>query len=50
MSRIIGLVFPVADAAKDGIVYPCPYCDKEYKNEAALKAHCKKEHPDEAAK
>ena len=27
-------------------VFPCPHCGKEYKSESALKAHCKKEHPD----
>lgn len=27
-------------------VFLCPHCGKEYKSEAALKAHCKKEHPD----
>ena len=27
-------------------VFLCPHCGKEYKSESALKAHCKKEHPD----
>lgn len=26
--------------------FVCPHCGKEYKSSAALKSHCKKEHPD----
>jgi predicted RNA-binding Zn-ribbon protein involved in translation (DUF1610 family) len=27
--------------------FVCPHCGKEYKTEAALKAHCTKEHAEE---
>lgn len=43
--RTIGLTIDVADE-KPADVFICPHCGKEYKTAAALKAHCKKEHPD----
>lgn len=41
----IGLIADVAPAESPA-VFVCPHCGKEYKSEAALKAHCEKEHPD----
>lgn len=32
--------------AKQAPKFKCPYCDKEYSNEASLARHIKKEHPD----
>jgi transcription elongation factor Elf1 len=41
--RHIGLI--EAQPQETPAVFICPHCGKEYKSEAALKAHCKKEHP-----
>jgi len=42
--RHIGLI--EAQPQESPAAFACPHCGKEYKSEAALKAHCKKEHPD----
>jgi len=45
MGRIVGLI-DVAPKQEEPKGFSCPHCGKEFKSEAALKAHCKKEHPD----
>ncbi len=45
MSKIIGMVLvQVKQEKPDG--YLCPHCKKRYKSAASLRAHVKKEHPD----
>ena len=46
MGKTIGLTFEAETPAGEGEVYACPHCEKEYKSASALKAHCKKEHPE----
>lgn len=43
--RTIGLTIDAADE-KSAEPLICPHCGKEHKTAAALKTHCKKEHPD----
>lgn len=42
--RHVGLILKEAEAEQEAFV--CPHCEKEYKSAAALKTHCKKEHPE----
>lgn len=47
MSKIVGLTFDAETPEQEApAAFLCPHCGKEYKSEAALKTHCKKEHPD----
>jgi len=47
MGKIVGLVFDQMEESATGAeLYVCPHCEKEYKSEKALQAHCKKEHPE----
>lgn len=43
--RTVGLIFTTPEAEKKPELFACPHCGKECKTAAALKAHCKKEHP-----
>lgn len=43
--RHVGLMIE-AQLQETPETFLCPHCGKKYKSEAALKAHCRKEHPD----
>lgn len=42
--RTVGMIFPESEKTPE--TFPCPHCDKVFKSAAALKTHCKKEHPE----
>jgi len=43
MGKITGITYP---KAKEAEMFPCPYCDKEYKTQDGLEKHIADKHPE----